>query len=86
MAPGVVHCVWTLVADGGLHEPLAEKRRPCLRQRKPRCGIDMRQNALATLVEWDNDVPPFPIFIGAVAHSKASRPSPMPRRQPHLFV
>jgi uncharacterized protein (UPF0276 family) len=46
----------------------------------------LRQNALATLVEWDNDVPPFPIFIGAVAHAKASRPSPMPRRQPHLFV
>jgi uncharacterized protein (UPF0276 family) len=44
------------------------------------------RNALATLVEWDNDVPPFPIFIGEVAHAKASLPSPMLPRQRRVAV
>ena len=29
------------------------------------------RNAVPTLMEWDNDVPPIPIFTGAVAHAEA---------------
>ena len=42
------------------------------------------RNAFPNLIEWDNDVPPTPIFAGEVALAEASLPSPTRRHQHRL--
>jgi uncharacterized protein (UPF0276 family) len=41
-------------------------------------------DATPALMEWDNDVPPFPIFTGEVIHAEASLPLPTRRHRRHL--
>jgi hypothetical protein len=42
------------------------------------------RNAFPNLTEWDNDVPPTPIFAGEVARAEASLSSPTRRHQHRL--
>lgn len=42
------------------------------------------RDAAPTLMEWNNDVPPFPILTGEVARTEASLPSPTVRHQRRL--
>jgi uncharacterized protein (UPF0276 family) len=41
-------------------------------------------DAASTLMEWDNEVPAFPILTGEVARAEASPPSPTARHRRRL--
>jgi uncharacterized protein (UPF0276 family) len=43
-------------------------------------GLSPARDMAPIVIEWDNDVPPFPILTGEVARAEASLRSPIRRR------